>query len=180
MTQTTAVCLLLAGERKTKNQTPNKKATQSARRQHHLLLFSFWGFPCQPCAVTLGPDMTQRVSSFDFHLDFPVIRLLSTHWHETQDLTKIKLRERETLTGGVEAALTTKEALRVDWRGLLAPNRCRADSTEDVREDETSACAAISFPLSLSRNNHDTDPMRPRRLRKERDDKERNCPELRS
>lgn len=60
-----------------------------------------------------------------------------------------KGEEEVTLTGGVEAALTTKEAFLVeDWEGL--PTRiCLSFSTEEVIEDEESnACVAIfSFGL---------------------------------
>jgi hypothetical protein len=55
-----------------------------------------------------------------------------------------------TLTGGVEAALTTKELFledtNGDWVGL-APSTFLAVSTEEVRDDDTSACAAISPPF---------------------------------
>lgn len=61
--------------------------------------------------------------------------------------------ERQTLTGGVEEALTTKELFledpKEDWDGL-APSICLAVSTEDVREDDTSACVAIFESLLSS------------------------------
>lgn len=52
--------------------------------------------------------------------------------------------DRHTLTGGVEAALTTKETfLEEDWRGL-APRTCLAASAEEAMdEEEIKACAAI-------------------------------------
>lgn len=64
--------------------------------------------------------------------------------------------ERETLTGGVEAALTEKEAFLEnpvgDWSGL-APRLCLAASAEKVRDDEdTRACAAMIFPPMLQKS----------------------------
>jgi hypothetical protein len=47
-------------------------------------------------------------------------------------------RERETLTGGVEAALTTKDTLLGDWVGL-PPTIFLVASTEEAIEDESSA-----------------------------------------
>jgi len=54
------------------------------------------------------------------------------------------LREEETLTGGVEAALTMKEAFREgDWSDL-GPRLCLAASAEKTRdEDDSRACAAM-------------------------------------
>lgn len=61
------------------------------------------------------------------------------------------------LTGGVEAALTTKEADFLDPNGdwtAFPPSKCLAASFEAVKdEDDTRACVAIflfSFPLLLS------------------------------
>lgn len=48
-------------------------------------------------------------------------------------------RERPTLTGGVEAALTTKETLLVEDRAGLPPRICLVASTEEAIEDETRA-----------------------------------------
>ena len=47
-----------------------------------------------------------------------------------------------TLTGGVEAALITKEVFLTETAGFV-PNICLAVWTEEVSEEETSACAAI-------------------------------------
>lgn len=52
------------------------------------------------------------------------------------------------------AALTAKEAFLEkpigDWSGL-APSICLVTSTDEVRDDDdTSACVAISFSLSLA------------------------------
>lgn len=61
---------------------------------------------------------------------------------------KIGGKKEWTLTGGVEVALTTKEADFLenpngDWSGRL-PRICLADSTDEVREeDETRAWVAI-------------------------------------
>lgn len=59
------------------------------------------------------------------------------------------VREGQTLTGGVEAALTIKEPFLEnpigDWCDL-APKLCLAASAEKVRDDEdTRACAAMPF-----------------------------------
>lgn len=56
------------------------------------------------------------------------------------------MREKETLTGGVEAALTIKEPFLIgDWNDL-ALRLCLAASAENVRdEDDTRACAAMPF-----------------------------------
>ena len=65
-------------------------------------------------------------------------------------------RERETLTGGVEAALTTKEAFLEnplgDWSGL-DPRFCLAASAEKVRDDEdTRACVAmLCYPSAVAK-----------------------------
>lgn len=40
-----------------------------------------------------------------------------------------------TLTGGVEAALTTKETFLGDWTGL-APRTCLAASAEEAMDEE--------------------------------------------
>lgn len=55
---------------------------------------------------------------------------------------KLKKKKKQTLTGGVEAALTTKEALFEVWIDLV-PNICLALSTEEVRDDDIRACVAI-------------------------------------
>lgn len=64
----------------------------------------------------------------------------------------------ETLTGGVEAALTTKEAFLEDpmwdWSGL-GPKICLALSTEELRDDDTSACVAMfSFFFFFTNHKH--------------------------
>ena len=64
-------------------------------------------------------------------------------------------KEADTLTGGVEAALTTKELFLEETNDewvRLAPIIFLADSTEEARDDDTSACVAIfpPFPSSSS------------------------------
>jgi len=59
----------------------------------------------------------------------------------------VSVREEETLTGGVEAALTMKDCFREnpmgDWSDL-GPRLCLADSDEKTRdEDGSRACAAM-------------------------------------
>lgn len=63
------------------------------------------------------------------------------------------VREEETLTGGVEAALTMKEAFREKARGDWCdrgPRVCLAASAERTRdEDDSRACAGMVVILLL-------------------------------
>lgn len=57
-----------------------------------------------------------------------------------------------TLTGGVEAAFTTKETFLEEECAGLPARSCLAASTEEVMdEDESRACVAISY-FSLYQN----------------------------
>lgn len=56
------------------------------------------------------------------------------------------LNEVSTLTGGVADALTTKEFFFEEGETPdLAPRICLAVSTEEVKEDDTKACVAITY-----------------------------------
>jgi hypothetical protein len=59
------------------------------------------------------------------------------------------LSEKETLTGGVAVALTTKEPFLEDGSDF-APKLCLTASAAKVRDDDdTRACVAMFFPSLL-------------------------------
>ena len=65
------------------------------------------------------------------------------------------VKEKETLTGGVEDVLTTKEPFledpNGDWFGL-APRICLAVSTEDARQKDISACVCVAISCCFCLN----------------------------
>ena len=103
-------------------------------------------------------DENQRVS-YNLIAFFKAFRMLVPNGDRKEKSVKVTdtshIRISITLTGGVEAALTTKKELLLGEEAEetpgLPPSNCLAVSTEEVKEDETNACAAMIFDVSSYR-----------------------------